>query len=464
MSAKPLFSAKTQIHFVGIGGIGMSGIAEVLVNLEYPVSGSDLKKSATTRRLESLGVKFFNGHRAENVEGADVVVVSSAVRQDNVEVDRARTLQIPIIPRAEMLAELMRLKYGIAVAGSHGKTTTTSMIAVMLDHAGFDPTMVVGGRLAILGSNARLGSSDFMVVEADESDRSFLHLSPVIAVVTGIDREHMEAYRDLEDLEGAFVDFVNKVPFYGASVVCLDEERIQDLLPRIRRRYVTYGYSTQADVTADSVELSEMQSSFTLKLRGEEMGRVTLNVPGRISVLNSLAAVGVALELGIPPEQILSGLEAYTGVDRRFQIKGSEEGILVVDDYGHHPTEIRASLATAKEAFGRRTIVVFQPHRYTRIQALYDEFCRAFHQADLLLVTEIYPAGEEPIPGVTGLALAEGIKKHGHRDVRFVEALDAIAAVVAKEMEEGDLILTLGAGSVTTLSDRLVEMVRDRGQ
>jgi UDP-N-acetylmuramate--alanine ligase len=464
MSAKPLFSAKTQIHFVGIGGIGMSGIAEVLVNLEYPVSGSDLKKSASTRRLESLGVKFYNGHRAENVEGADVVVVSSAVRQDNVEVDRARTLQIPIIPRAEMLAELMRLKYGIAVAGSHGKTTTTSMVAVMLDHAGFDPTMVVGGRLAILGSNARLGSSDFMVVEADESDRSFLHLSPVIAVVTGIDREHMEAYRDLKDLEGAFVDFVNKVPFYGASVVCLDEERIQDLLPRIRRRYVTYGYSTQADVTADGVELSETQSWFTLKLRGEEMGRVKLNVPGRVSVLNSLAAVGVALELGIPREQILSGLEAYTGVDRRFQIKGDEGGILVVDDYGHHPTEIRASLATAKEAFGRRTIVVFQPHRYTRIQTLYEEFCRAFHQADLLLVTEIYPAGEEPIPGVTGLALAEGIKKHGHRDVRFVEALDAIPAVVAKEMEEGDLILTLGAGSVTTLSDRLVETVRDRGK
>lgn len=464
MSAKPLFSAKTEIHFVGIGGIGMSGIAEVLVNLEYSVSGSDLKKSATTRRLESLGVKIYSGHRAENVEGADVVVVSSAVRQDNVEVDRARTLQIPIIPRAEMLAELMRLKYGIAVAGSHGKTTTTSMVAVMLDHAGFDPTMVVGGRLAILGSNARLGSSDFMVVEADESDRSFLHLSPVIAVVTGIDREHMEAYRDLEDLEEAFVDFVNKVPFYGASVVCLDEERIQDLLPKIRRRYVTYGYSTQADVTAEGVELSEMKSSFTLKLRGEEIGRVTLNVPGRVSVLNSLAAVGVALELGIPREQILSGLEAYTGVDRRFQIKGGDGGILVVDDYGHHPTEIRASLATAKEAFGRRTIVVFQPHRYTRIQALYEEFCHAFHQADLLLVTEIYPAGEEPIPGVTGLALAEGIKKHGHRDVRFIEALDAIPAVVAEEMEEGDLILTLGAGSVTTLSDRLLETVRDRGQ
>jgi UDP-N-acetylmuramate--alanine ligase len=274
----------------------------------------------------------------------------------------------------------------------------------------------------------------------------------------------MEAYRDLEDLEEAFVDFVNKVPFYGASVVCLDEERIQDLLPRIRRRYVTYGYSTQADVTAEGVELSDMKSSFTLKLRGEEMGRVTLNVPGRVSVLNSLAAVGVALELGVPPEQILSGLEAFAGVDRRFQIKGDEGGILVVDDYGHHPTEIRASLATAKEAFGRRTIVVFQPHRYTRIQALYEDFCRAFHQADLLLVTEIYPAGEEPIPGVTGLALAEGIKKHGHRDVRFVEALDAIPAVLAEEMEEGDLILTLGAGSVTTLSDRLVETVRDRGK
>ncbi len=464
MSAKPLFSAKTRIHFVGIGGIGMSGIAEVLVNLEYPVSGSDLKTSASTRRLESLGVKVHHGHRAEHVEDADVVVVSSAVGRDNVEVDRAGTLQIPIIPRAEMLAELMRLKYGIAVAGSHGKTTTTSMVAVMLDHAGFDPTMVVGGRLGILGSNARLGSSDFMVVEADESDRSFLHLSPVIAVVTGIDREHMEAYRDLEDLEGAFVDFDNKVPFYGASVVCLDDERIQSLLPRIRRRYVTYGFSPQADVTAEAVELSGTKSSFTVKLRAKEVGRVTLNVPGRVSVLNSLAAVGVALELGVPSEQVLSGLEAYTGVDRRFQIKGDDGGILVVDDYGHHPTEIRASLATAKEAFGRRTIVVFQPHRYTRVQALYEEFCRAFHQADLLLVTEIYPAGEQPIPGINGLALSEGIKKHGHRDVRFIEALDSIPALLKEEMEEGDLILTLGAGSVTSLSDRLVETVRDRGK
>ncbi len=464
MSAKPLFSRKTRIHFVGIGGIGMSGIAEVLVNLGYPVSGSDLKKTAATRRLESLGVEVYAGHRKEHVEGADVVVVSSAVRRDNVEVASAGTLQIPIIPRAEMLAELMRLKYGIAVAGSHGKTTTTSMIAVMLDKAGLDPTMVIGGRLGILGSNARLGSSDFMVVEADESDRSFLHLSPVIAVVTGIDREHMEAYRDSEDLESAFADFVNKVPFYGATVVCLDEERVQDLLPRIRRRYVTYGFSTQADVTAENVELSGTKSSFALKLRGEGVGQVVLSVPGRVSVLNSLAAVAVAYELGIPIDEILSGLEAYTGVDRRFQIKGEHGGVLIVDDYGHHPTEIRASLATAKEAFGRRTIVIFQPHRFSRVQALYDEFCRAFHQADLLLVTEIYAAGEEPIPEISGRRLSEGIKKHGHRDVRFVESLDSIPAVVTEEMDAGDLVLTLGAGSITALSDRLVEILRDRGK
>jgi UDP-N-acetylmuramate--alanine ligase len=323
--------------------------------------------------------------------------------------------------------------------------------------------MVIGGRLEILGSNAKLGRSDFMVAEADESDRSFLHLSPVVAVVTGIDREHLEAYRDLDDLEDTFVDFVNAVPFYGASVVCLDEERIQDLLPRIRRRYVTYGFSTQADVSASEVNLSGMSSTYTLKVRGEVAGDVKLAVPGRVNVLNSLAAVGVALELDIPMSQILSGLAAYTGVDRRFQVKGDVGGVLVVDDYGHHPTEIRATLATAKEAFGRRTVVVFQPHRYSRVQALFDEFCRAFHQADLVVVTEIYPAGEDPIAGVTGKNLADGIKEHGHRDVRFVREVNDVPALLVEELGDGDLVMTLGAGSVTALSDRIVEMIRERG-
>ncbi|MEE9262939.1 MAG: UDP-N-acetylmuramate--L-alanine ligase [Vicinamibacteria bacterium] len=458
-----MFSRKTRIHFVGVGGIGMSGLAEVLVNLGYPVSGSDLRKGAVVERLQSMGVKFFEKHRKDQVRGADVVVVSSAVRSDNPELEEARRLQIPIIPRAEMLAELMRLKYGIAVAGSHGKTSTTSMIAVLLDRAGLDPTMVIGGRLGILGSNAKLGRSAYMIVEADESDRSFLHLSPVAAVVTGIDREHLEAYRGMEDLKDAFVDFVNKIPFYGASVLCLDDERVQDILPRIKRRYVTYGFSTQADITADAINLSGMNSCYRLKIRGQEMGPIKLRVPGRHNVLNSLAAVGVGLELGISLEDINAGLESYSGVDRRFQVKGDHGGILVVDDYGHHPTEIRASLATAKEAFGRRTVVVFQPHRYSRVKELFDDFCRAFHQADLLLVTEIYPAGEDPLPDVTGQRLADGIKVHGHRDVRFVEDMQTIPQILKDQVREGDLIMTLGAGSVTSLSDKLAEMIRERG-
>ncbi len=462
MSA-PLFSRKTRIHFVGVGGIGMSGLAEVLVNLGYPVSGSDLRKGAVVERLQSMGVKFFEKHRKDQVRGADVVVVSSAVGSDNPELEEARRLQIPIIPRAEMLAELMRLKYGIAVAGSHGKTSTTSMIAVLLDRAGLDPTMVIGGRLGILGSNAKLGRSAYMIVEADESDRSFLHLSPVAAVVTGIDREHLEAYRGMEDLKDAFVDFMNKIPFYGVSLVCLDDERVQDILPRIKRRYVTYGFSTQADITADAINLSGMNSCYRLKIRGQEMGSIKLRVPGRHNALNSLAAVGVGLELGISLEDINVGLESYSGVDRRFQVKGDHGGILVVDDYGHHPTEIRASLATAKEAFGRRTVVVFQPHRYSRVKALFDEFCRAFHQADLLLVTEIYPAGEVPLPDVTGQRLADGIKEHGPRDVRFVEDMQTIPQILKDQAREGDLIMTLGAGSVTSLSDELAEMIRERG-
>ena len=456
-----LFSKKTRVHFVGIGGIGMSGIAEVLLNLGYPVSGSDLKSSPSTERLTKLGAKVGASHRVEHVQDVDVVVISSAVRDDNPEVVEATRLQIPIIPRAEMLAELMRLKYGIAVAGSHGKTTTTSMIAVLLDSAGLDPTMVIGGRIAALGGNAKLGGSDLMVVEADESDRSFLQLSPVLAIVTGIDYEHMEAYRDMDDLETAFVDFVNEVPFYGASILCLDEERVQDILPRVRRRHVTYGFSSQADISAQEVRLEGAGSRFELKLSGKSVGEVRLQIPGRVNVLNSLAAIGVGLELGLELDQIRSGLESFSGVDRRFQVKADAAGILVVDDYGHHPTEIRATLATAKDAFARRTVVIFQPHRYSRVEALFEEFCRAFHQADVLVVTEIYPAGEEPRAGVSGERLAEGIKKHGHRHVRFVSELDDVPEALRDTLEEGDLVLTLGAGSVTSVSDKLAEVVRE---
>jgi len=457
-----LFSRKTRIHFVGIGGIGMSGIAEVLKNLGYPVSGSDERSTAATRRLEGLGIVVKAGHRPEHVTDADVVVVSSAVRSENVEVKEAARLKIPVIPRAEMLAELMRLKYGIAVAGSHGKTSTTSMVAVLLDRAGLDPTMVIGGRLGILGSNARLGRSDFMVVEADESDRSFLRLSPVLAVVTHIDREHMEAYRDLRDLQDAFVDFVNKVPFYGAAILCLDEANVQDILPRIKRRHLTYGFSAQADLVAEDVRLSGMGATFRLKVGGEPQSTIALRVPGRHSVLNSLAAVGVGLELGVPLEKIKEGLEAFSGADRRFQVKGDVSGILVVDDYGHHPTEIRATLAAAKDSFARRTVVAFQPHRYSRVKDLYEEFCRAFNQADVLFVSEIYAAGEDPLPGVTGEQLAEGLKAYGHRDVRFVPDLAGLAEALSQELRTGDLVITLGAGSITQLSDRLVELLGER--
>jgi len=458
----PLFSKKTRVHFVGVGGIGMSGIAEVLLNLGYPVSGSDLKATPTTKRLRELGGNIFLGHKLDHVKDADVVVVSSAVRDDNPEVVEAIQLHVPIIPRAEMLAELMRLKYGIAVAGSHGKTTTTSMIAVLLDRAGLDPTMVIGGRIAALGGNAKLGSSDLMVVEADESDRSFLQLSPVLAVVTGIDREHMEAYRDMDDLENAFVDFVNKIPFYGASVLCLDEERVQDILPRVRRRHVTYGFSPQASICAEDVRLEGLSSRFQLKIAGESAGEVKLRVPGRVSVLNGLAAIGIGRELGLSLDEIRSGLESFSGVDRRFQVKADAGGVIVVDDYGHHPTEIRATLATAKDAFARRTVVVFQPHRYSRVASMFEEFCRAFHQADVLVVTEIYPAGEDPVSGVSGEKLAEGIKGYGHRQVRFVAELDDVPGTLESDLEEGDLVITLGAGSVTTLADKLAEVVRGR--
>jgi UDP-N-acetylmuramate--alanine ligase len=452
-----MFRKIQRIHFVGVGGSGMSGIAEVLLNLGYAVSGSDLRRGAVTDRLSSLGARFFEGHAAANVADAHVVVTSTAVRSDNPEVREARRLGIPVIPRAEMLAELMRMKYGVAVAGSHGKTTTTSMVALVLDRGGLDPTVVVGGRLGVLGSGARLGKGEFMVAEADESDRSFLKLSPTLAVVTNVDREHLDTYCDLADVQEAFLGFVNKVPFYGAGIVCLDDPPLQDILPRVERRLVTYGVSSQAQVSARDVQLRPMSSVYQAVLEGAPLGSVELAVPGAHNVLNSLAAVAVGIDLGVPFAAIQEGLASFTGVDRRFQVRGEVRGVLVVDDYGHHPTEIRATLETLRtRAGGRRTVVLFQPHRYSRTQLLWDEFCRAFNHADLLLLTDVYAAGEEPIPEASAESLARAISARGHRQVLYAGDLKAALEKLVAEVRDGDVVLTLGAGSVWTLGEELL--------
>lgn len=448
-----MFKKYQHIHFVGIGGIGMSGIAEVLLNLGYRISGSDAKKSAITDRLENLGAKVFEGHDSANIGDSQVVVTSTAVRADNPEVIEAVRRQVPVIPRAEMLAELMRLKYGIAIAGSHGKTTTTSMVATVLDRAGVDPTIVVGGRVNTLGTNARLGRGDFMVVEADESDKSFLKLSPTIAVVTNIDLEHLDFYSGIEEIRDHFVQFVNKVPFYGSVIICLDDANIQMIIPQITRRVITYGMRAHAEIAASDVQASRENfgSSFTVRRRGEELGRIKLNVPGEHNVCNALACVAVALDLEVDFAKIAEGLEAFTGAGRRFEIKGlvpgDSNGILVVDDYGHHPTEIRATLAAAKTS-GRRLVVLFQPHRYTRTAALHEEFARSFYDADVVLLSDIYAASEEPIPGVTSQALAEEIERFGHRNVRFIGAVENGGQALLAVAQPGDLVLTLGAGSV----------------
>jgi UDP-N-acetylmuramate--alanine ligase len=444
-----MFKKYQHIHFVGIGGIGMSGIAEVLLNLGYRVSGSDLKRTAITDRLESLGGTIHEGHRAANVEGADVVVTSTAVRSDNEEVMEAARRQIPVIPRAEMLAELMRLKYGIAIAGSHGKTTTTSMTAAVLEHGGLDPTVVVGGRINTLGSNAKVGRGDFIIVEADESDRSFLKLSPTIAVVTNIDREHLDFYKDIDDIRACFTQFVSRVPFYGAVIICLDDPHVQAIIPQITRRMITYGMNAQADISASQVEMlsASFGSTFTVRQRGKELGRVRLNVPGLHNVSNAMAAIAVGLDLEMKFETIAAALESFRGTERRFQVKGERDGILVVDDYGHHPTEIRATLGAAKST-GRRVVVFFQPHRYTRTAALREEFARAFYDADVVLLGDIYAASEDPIAGVTAESLAEDIKRFGHRSVRYVGSVEQGAAALKEVAQPGDLVLTLGAGSV----------------
>jgi UDP-N-acetylmuramate--alanine ligase len=452
-----VFKRIEHVHFVGIGGSGMSGIAEVLLNLGYAVSGSDLKRSSVTGRLEAMGARVFEGHAAAHAAGAHVVVVSSAVRPDNPELVEARRLAIPVIPRAEMLAELMRLKYGIAISGSHGKTTTTSMVALVLDRGGLDPTVVVGGRVGVLGSGARLGKGDFMVAEADESDRSFLKLTPAIAVVTNIDREHLDTYRDLADVQEAFVGFTNKVPFYGAAVLCADDAPTRAIASRIERRVVTYGLNAQAHVSARDVSVGATSSTYVAVHGGKALGSVQLTVPGVHNVANSLAALAVGLELGIDFEAIREGLSTFAGVDRRFQVKGEVAGVLVIDDYGHHPTEIRATLlALRARAGGRRTVVLFQPHRFTRTRALWDEFCVAFAGADVLLLTDIYPASEPPSPGITAQALAEAIPAPQGGRVAYVGSVTEAASRLAEEARAGDVVLTLGAGNVHTAGDELL--------
>jgi UDP-N-acetylmuramate--alanine ligase len=460
-----MFRRIQHVHLVGIGGIGMSGIAEVLINLGFRVSGSDQKRSGVTDRLQQMGIEFFEGHSADNVGHPHVVVRSTAVRDDNPEIVQANQRSIPVIPRAEMLAELMRLKpHTVAVAGSHGKTTTTSMVATVLGHAGLDPTMVVGGVVGAFGSNAHLGTSDLMVVEADESDRSFLMLTPTIAVVTNIDREHMDYYHDMDDVRQCFASFVNKVPFYGSSVLCLDDPNVQAIVPLLERRRMTYGLSAQADVSAHGIRHdNNFGSSFSVWRGTDVVGEMSLRVPGVHNVYNALAAIAVGFELEVPFEKIAEGLASFTGAGRRFQAKGEVNGILVVDDYGHHPTEIRATLAAAKlGSGGRRIVVLFQPHRYTRTHDLMQEFARSFNNADVLFLTDIYAASEDPIEGVTAEALSAAIKRFGHKDVNYVGSLENAAPALVERIQPGDLVLTLGAGTVNRVSEQLLFLLREQ--
>ncbi|GAC1434810.1 MAG: UDP-N-acetylmuramate--L-alanine ligase [Terriglobales bacterium] len=463
-----MFAKLQRIHFVGIGGIGMSGIAEVLLNLGYKVSGSDLKSTAATERLVTLGATVSHGHRAENIPGADVVVVSSAVPQENVELVEAGKLDIPVIQRAEMLSELMRQKYGIAIAGMHGKTTTTSMVAAVLSAGGLDPTVVVGGRVGAMNSNARLGKSNYLVAEADESDRSFLKLSPILAVVTNIDREHMDCYRSMADIKRAFLDFMNLVPFYGMVVACNDNPLLRKLIMQVRRRTVTYGVRRGSDFRIKIVRKitapagTRPISRFTVDYRGQDLGEFSLHVPGLHNILNATAAIAVGVGLDIHVDQIRTALENFRGVDRRFQLLGTCSGISVIDDYGHHPTEIRATLAAAKDSGYRKIHVIFQPHRYTRTQLLMDDFATAFELADSLIVLDIYAASEKPIEGITGEALADRISK-SKLPVQYATLGDAVG-LVTELAQEGDMILTLGAGSVSHLGPEILQSLQSRRQ
>lgn len=439
----------------------MSGIAEILLNLGYTITGSDQKLSPVTQRLESLGATIWEGHDAAHVEGAKALVVTSAVDGSNPELVEARRLGIPVIPRGELLAELMRLKFGVAVGGSHGKTSTTSMTATILAHAGLDPTVVVGGRVSTLGgSNARMGKSDFLVVESDESDGSFLKLAPIVAIVTNIDREHLDHYASIDAIRDAFTEFVNKVPFYGCAIMCLDDENVQHILPSVRRRTVTYGVSAQADLAIHSIELGHLKSRFRLRFRSEDLGEFTLNVPGMHNVLNAAAATAVARELEVPEERIRTGLAEYRGVDRRFQLRGEAAGVTVIDDYGHHPTEVRATLAAARLCRFERVHVIFQPHRYTRTQHLMDDFAKSFHQADTVLLLDIYAASEAPIDGVTSEVLAGKLRDFGHRETTLAGSMEKAVELAVAVVRPGDAVVTLGAGTVWQAGERLLERLR----
>jgi len=456
-----MLEKKHRVHFVGIGGIGMSGIAEVLLNLGYSVTGSELRESEATHRLQSLGAQLFMGHREANLSAnPSVVVISTAVKFSNPEVLEARRRNIPVIPRAEMLAELMRMKYGVAIAGSHGKTTTTSMIAAVLSTAGLDPTMVIGGRVRSLGSNAKLGQGEILVAEADESDGTFLLLSPTIAVVTNIDREHMDFYQTMERLTESFLTFMNRVPFYGLAVLCLDHPVVRALLPKVRKRFVTYGLSPEADFCAQDLQTQAMEVQFSVMHRSTQMGRLRLHLPGRHSAANALAAVAVAHELEIPFSQVAGALESFTGIHRRFEVKGEARGIMVIDDYGHHPVEIRATLQAIRDGWKRPLTVVFQPHRYSRTRDLFEDFLTSFEGADRLILTEIYPAGEEAISGICGETLYQAIKRKGHLEAEFIPDRKEIVRQLVPKLRTGDIVLTLGAGDIYKVGEELVEALQ----
>jgi len=448
---------------VGIGGTGMNGIAEVLLNMDYKISGTDIAKTEVTQRLAQLGAEISIGHEAKKVEGADVVVISSAIKQDNVEVEEARRRKIPVIPRAEMLAELMRMKYGIAVAGSHGKTTTTSMIAQVLESAGFDPTIVVGGRLNTVGAHGKLGKGDFIVAEADESDRSFLYLSPFIAVLTNLDDEHLDQYHTVDEIKTTFINFALKVPFYCPVILCLDDPNLQALIPSLERRIISYGFSTQADIFARDMQFEKFSSTSTLYWKGKKFGKLSLNVPGAHNIYNAMAAVAVGLDLDIPPEAILEALEAYSGSGRRFELKKKISDIMIIEDYAHHPTEVKATLEAAKRGWKRRTVAVFQPHRYSRLSVLMNSFATSFNQADVLIITEIYPAGETPIAGVSGKVLHEEIVQFGHKNVYFEPDMKKIASLVGKMAQPEDMILILGAGNIYEVIPDIIKTLESKG-
>ncbi len=448
-----------RIHFVGIGGIGMSGIAEVLLNIGYEISGSDIGQSSTVKRLKDLGATITIGHSAENVEGAGVVVTSSAIKSDNPEVLRAKEINIPVIPRAEMLAELMRLRYGIAVAGSHGKTTTTSMTAAVLSYGKLDPTIVVGGKVKTMGTNARLGRGDFMVVEADESDGSFLKLSPVISVLTNIDEEHMDYYKNMDELENAFIAFLDKVPFYGLSVLCIDCPRIKELAKNFKKRFITYGFDKEAELRAQDVKISGFETKFDVYLNGADLGSVTLHVPGRHNAQNALAAIAVGMELGMSFEDTSKGLSEFRGIDRRLQVKGEGRGITVIDDYAHHPSEIEVTLSAVKESHDGRVVVIFQPHRYSRTKLLFDEFARVLVDTDMLYIMDIYAASEDPIEGVSSELLCQSVIDKGGKNVRYLNGEDMLSTVL-DDLKQNDMVLTLGAGNIWAFGEKIVEGLR----